>query len=215
MRVLSVVLGTLVGAGLAGCGGAKSHTKYAGSVTVSAQGSWSYSDGSGGTTTGNESFNAHCTNDGGNVGEFTASITVHQDVIDNTGGNGSSTTDATGSTDQPISSGNGFCLVDDADPDSFGIEIELADFDVTGMTVAQGVTVPIDGTWHQADFANAGSISGGSFSNAANGSAGGGTGTVSFHSGDTVGGSPSMVVTPSVLPATIPETVSWSFSAVS
>jgi hypothetical protein len=38
---------------------------------------------------------------------------------------------------------------------------------------------------------------------------------VSFHSGDELGGSPTMVLAPSTLGTTIPTTISWSFAPLS
>ena len=197
---------TLLGIALvAGCGGGSTNANFTGSITMSASGSWSYVDNGGSTNAGTEMFQIHCTNNGSGTAEFSGSITTHLVITDPMGK--TSTTDGTGTTDQTNDTEGCVLGIDDG-RHNLGVSFAVPPFDVTGATVAGGVSVPINGDWSRIDFASAGGSADAGFVSI------GESGMLSFTSGDLVGGDPTMVVSANMIPTGIPETISWSFTQV-
>jgi hypothetical protein len=211
MRGLRIAILGAIGGLVCGCGGAAKPQRWTGGITLAASGSWSYQPSGGGSVAGNEAFSAHCTNNGDGVGEFTASFTLHN--VETNTSNQTATTDATGTTDQATTADNTGCgLGASGDNGNWGVDFTLLGFKVTGQTVAGGMSFPINDDWTSEDFALVGSSAQGQFFEPQSGASGAVVGMYSFHSGDIVGGAPSMVITTNGIPSAIPVTVSWSYA---
>jgi hypothetical protein len=203
--------GVVAGLVLCACGGPSGPKKYSGSITVSAMGSWMFTNNTGEMHQGNETFNVTCTNDGSGMGKFSGTFSLHRAITDSS--NHTGTTDASAMPSVDLTPDNTGCVLGTGNSSFMGVQLTMPKFNVTGMITGGGLNTPINDDWSQWDLAEVGTSAQITYS-AMVASFDTFSGMVTFTSGDEVGGTPTTIQTMRHNPTGIPVTVSWTYAAV-